>query len=308
VSIAPNGCDLVAQSSGKNFPPDFQRENAICYGKSYQQITNRIIRAIETEGLLPWRKPWRAESPRNIRGNNYRGINRLVLSIQPYADPRWVTFKQVSELGGKVRRGEHGTPVLFWTEVEDEDAPENKKRLLARCYYVFNAEQTEGLQLAPLSGPTDESLCSTVEALASTMCPCVEVHRKGTAACYSPLEDVVVMPRAELFDSAEAFEQTLAHELIHATGHSTRLARKEVCDPIQFGSDPYAREELVAELGAAFLTADLGIHSDVEQSASYVAGWLKALKSDKSLVITAASCAQKAVDFILAPTMTANAA
>lgn len=299
---------FLTSTRWQNFPPDFEREKAICGVKAYQHITDRIIRAIETEGLLPWRKPWHTESPRNLRGNTYRGINRLVLSIQPYADPRWLTFKQVSELGGKVRRGEHGTPVLFWTEVEDEDAPENKKRLLARCYYVFNIEQTEGLRLAPLSRPTDGNLCSTVEALASTMCPSVEVHRKGTAAYYSPLEDVVVMPRAELFDSAEAFEQTLAHELIHATGHSTRLARNEVCDPITFGSDPYAREELVAELGASFLTSDLGIASDFEQSASYVAGWLKALRNDKTLIIKAASCAQKAVDFILAPTMAAEAA
>lgn len=276
--------------------------------KAHLHITDRIIRAIETEGLVPWRKPWRVESPRNVRGNTYRGINRLVLTMQPFADPRWVTFKQVAELGGRIRRGEHGTPVIFWSEIEDEDAPENKKRLLARCYYVFNVEQTEGLQIAQLTRPTDESLCSTVEALASTMRPSVEVHRKGTAAYYSPPEDAVVMPRAELFESFEAYEQTLAHELIHATGHSTRLARKEVCDPIQFGSDPYAREELVAELGAAFLTAELGIHNDVKQSAAYVAGWLKALKSDKSLIIRAASSAQTAVDYLLAPTQAASVA
>lgn len=294
---------FLTSTRWQNFPPDFEREKAICGVKAYQHITDRIIRAIETEGLLPWRKPWRAESPRNLRGNNYRGINRLVLSIQPYADPRWVTFKQVSELGGHVRRGEHGTPIMFWNEVEEERGSETQKRMVARYYYVFNVQQTEGLNLEPITEGLDESVCSSVASLAEIMCPSVDVHRKGTAAYYSPLEDVVVMPPAELFDSAEAYEQTLAHELVHATGHSTRLARKEVCDPIQFGSDPYAREELVAELGAAFLTADLGIHSDVEQSASYVAGWLKALKNDKSLIVKAASSAQAAVDFILAPTV-----
>lgn len=292
---------FLTSTRWQNFPPDFEREKAICGVKAYQHITDRIIRAIETEGLLPWRKPWRAESPRNLRGNNYRGINRLVLSIQPYADPRWVTFKQVSELGGHVRRGEHGTPVMFWNEVEEERGNETQKRMVARYYYVFNVEQTEGLDLEPLTKGLDKSLCSSVAPLAEIMCPSVQVHRKGAVAYYSPSEDVVVMPREELFATFEDFEQTLAHELVHATGHSTRLARKEVCDPIQFGSDPYAREELVAELGAAFLTADLGIHSDVEQSASYVAGWLKALKSDKSLIVKAASSAQSAVDFILAP-------
>lgn len=269
--------------------------------KAYQHITDRIIRAIETEGLLPWKKPWRTDSPRNVRGNVYRGINRLVLSIQPYADPRWLTFKQVSELAGHVRRGEHGTPVMYWNEVEEERGNETQKRMVARYYYVFNVEQTEDLALGPLKAKCDDVAISSVEPLASTMCPSVEVHRKGTAAYYSPLEDVVVMPRAELFESTEAFEQTLAHELVHATGHPTRLARKEVCDPINFGSDPYAREELVAELGASFLTSDLGIASNFEQSASYVAGWLKALKSDKSLIVKAASSAQTAVDYILAP-------
>jgi antirestriction protein ArdC len=159
------------------------------------------------------------------------------------------------------------------------------------------------LNLEPFTTGADDAPCSSVAPLAEIMCPSVKLVRKGTAAYYSPSEDIVVMPRAELFESIEAYEQTLAHELVHATGHPTRLARKEVCDPIQFGSDPYAREELVAELGAAFLTADLGIHSDVEQSASYVAGWLKALKSDKSLIVKAASSAQAAVDFILAPTV-----
>lgn len=292
----------------ENFPPDFEGEKAICDVKAYQHITDRIIRAIETEGLLPWKKPWRTDSPRNVRGNVYRGINRLVLSIQPYSDPRWLTFKQVSELGGHVRRGEHGTPVMFWNEVKEERGSETQKRMLARYYYVFNVEQAAGLELDPLKLECDEMAISSVEPLASTMSPQVEIQRKGTAAYYLPRQDVVVMPRAELFESIEAYEQTLAHELVHATGHSNRLARKEVCDPIQFGSDPYAREELVAELGATFLTSSLGIASEVEQSASYVAGWLKALRNDKSLIIKAASSAQAAVDFILAPTVAGSVA
>jgi antirestriction protein ArdC len=293
--------NLARNSPNKHFPLIFQDAGPRCSVNAYQHITDRIIRAIETEGLAPWKKPWRTDSPRNVRGNVYRGINRLVLSIQPYADPRWLTFKQVSELGGHVRRGEHGTPVMFWKEVEEERGSETQKRMVARYYYVFNVEQTEGLDLEPPTKGLDDSVCSSVASLAEIMCPSVEVHRKGTAAYYSPSEDVVVMPREELFTTFEDFEQTLAHELVHATGHSTRLARKEVCDPIQFGSDPYAREELVAELGAAFLTNELGIASDLQQSASYVSGWLKALKNDKSLIVKAASSAQAAVDFILAP-------
>lgn len=294
---------LTTARWGQTFPPEFHEEKAICDVKAFQHTTDRIIRAIETEGLVPWKKPWRTDSPRNVRGNVYRGINRLVLSIQPYADPRWLTFKQVSELGGKVRRGEHGTPVIFWSEVEQERGTETQKRTLARHYFVFNFEQAEGLGLEPQNVERDDHAISSVEPLASIMCPQVEIQRKGASAFYSPSRDLVVMPRAELFESIEAYEQTLAHELIHATGHSTRLARNEVCDPITFGSDPYAREELVAELGAAFLTNELGISSDLQQSASYVSGWLNALKNDKSLIVKAASSAQAAVDFILAPTV-----
>lgn len=300
--------NLARNSPIKHFPLISLDAKPICGVKAYQHITDRIIRAIETEGLVPWKKPWRTDSPRNVRGNVYRGINRLVLSIQPYADPRWLTFKQVSELGGKVRRGEHGTPVIFWSEIEEERGSETQKRMVARYYNVFNVEQTEGLDHEPLTKGLDEAVCSSVAPLAEIMCPSVKVHRGGTAAYYSPSEDVVVMPREELFTTFEDFEQTLAHELVHATGHSTRLARKEVCDPINFGSDPYAREELVAELGAAFLTAELRIHSDVEQSASYVAGWLKALKDDKSMIIKAASCAQTAVDYLLAATVAESVA
>ena len=291
-----------------NFPSDYMLSGARVSVKAYQQITDRIIKAIETEGLVPWRKPWRVESPRNVRGNRYRGINRLVLSVQPFSDARWLTFKQVSELGGFVRRGEHGTAVLFWNEVKDENDREVQNRVLARCYYVFNIEQTQGLVLEPQKVEGGDAAISSVEALASTMSPQVAVKRKGTEAFYSPTHDVVVMPQAELFESNEAHEQTLAHELIHATGHSSRLARKEVCDPINFGSDQYAREELVAELGAAFLMSDLGITSNFEQSASYVAGWLKALKNDKSLIIRAASSAQAAVEYVLAPIIPAEAA
>jgi antirestriction protein ArdC len=269
--------------------------------RAFQVITDRIVSLIERDGILPWKRPWRTDSPRNIRGTAYRGVNRLILSVQSYSDPRWLTFKQIGELGGVVRGSERGTPVLFWSQLEHEQEGELHKRFVARSYYVFNVEQAEGLKIDSLVNSVDKSQSSTVEGLALSMRPEVKVERKGTTAYYSPLQDTVVIPQVERFYSIEEYEQTLAHELIHASGHPSRLARKEVSDPIKFGLDKYAREELVAELGASFLTANLGIASNIEQSASYVAGWLKALRNDKSLIIQAASSAQAAVDFILAP-------
>ena len=264
---------------------------------AYDQITDRIIQAIESEGVVPWRKPWRTESPRNIRGNAYRGINRLVLAVQPFCDPRWMTFRQIRDLGGYVRKGEKGAPIILWRELEVDNTP--GKVLLARSYSVFNVEQTGGLKLSTVSHSEIETVPSSVEHLARNLSPTVDM-RRGNAALYSPTEDVIEMPYPELFETHGAYEQTLAHELIHASGHVTRLNRKEVNDPIKFGSSQYAKEELVAELGAAFLTAELGIACDLGQSAAYVSGWLKALQNDKSLIIQAASTAQKACDYLLA--------
>lgn len=265
--------------------------------KAYDQITDRIIETIKSEGAVPWRKPWRTESPRNIRGNAYRGINRLVLAIQPYSDPRWMTFRQIRDQGGHVRKGEKGAPIILWRELEVDSTP--GKVLLARSYSVFNAEQTVGLELSAMSHSETATVTSSVENLARNLSPAVGM-RRGNAALYSPTEDVIEMPYPELFETHGAYEQTMAHELIHATGHVARLNRKEVNDPIRFGSSQYAKEELVAELGAAFLTAELGIACDLGQSAAYVGGWLKALQNDKSLIIQAASAAQKATDYLLA--------
>jgi antirestriction protein ArdC len=267
--------------------------------RAYEEITSRIISIIEQDGTLPWRKPWVSQSPRNLRGNLYRGINRLILSIQPYSDPRWLTFNQVSAMGGRVRKGQRGTPILLWKEVPRVSDEDERSYLLARCYHVFSVEQTEGLELEPALPSRDSEERSSVATLVASL-PSGPKLRIGSEACYSPTHDVIIMPRPESFVSFSSYEQTLAHELTHATGHATRLNRPEVTDPIKFGSMPYAREELVAELGASFVCSEMGIPLEYEQSAAYVKGWLSALKGDKSLIVRAAGAAQVATDYLLA--------
>lgn len=202
-------------------------------------------------------------------------------------------------MGGRVQKGQRGTPILLWKEVQKVSDEAERGYVLARSYCVFNYEQTEGLELETALPLHFAEACSSLTNFVSSL-PSAPKLRVGTEACYSPTHDLILMPRIESFVSQSSYEQTLAHELIHSTGHATRLNRGEVMDPIQFGSIPYAREELVAELGASFLCSELGIPLEYEQSAAYVKGWLSVLKGDKSLIVRAAGAAQLATDYLLA--------
>jgi antirestriction protein ArdC len=263
---------------------------------AHDKITARVLEIIETEQAVPWRRPWSSSAPRNLRGNLYRGVNRLMLSLASYGDPRWLTLRQCNELGGRIRKGERGTPLVLWREVEAEDGGE---RWVSRLYHVFNVEQAEGLDLQPFErsvSPGSEA-CEKMERLVAGM-PLPPRMARGEIACYIPSKDTVVVPRRELFESEAAYCNTLAHEAIHATGHESRLARPDVMNPAAFGGSSYAFEELVAELGACFLCSELGIENDLRQSAEYVRGWLEALSRDKTMVVRAASAAQKAADYV----------
>jgi antirestriction protein ArdC len=288
----------------------------------YEIVTERIIAAIEA-GVSPWRKPWTpnefsymgkpvTSAVNAVTGKPYRGINVLLLGLCGYADPRFLTFNQAKALGGNVKKGERGTPIVFWKWVEvssqdatdeaAEDTPTGKRVPILRYYTVFNVEQCEGLEkLKPLSKPapaTAKAFNPIAEAeaiLAGRKNPPTCYHGRNAAA-YSPLADEVYMPAVQQFESMEAYYATRFHEEGHATGHVKRLGRPFGTG---FGSDSYAREELVAELTAAFLCAEAGIDSTLDQSAAYLKGWLKPLKNDPKFVVIAAGQAQKAADYIL---------
>lgn len=275
----------------------------------YQIITDRIVGLLEA-GTVPWRRPWKGgeQAPRNyVSRKAYRGINLFLLHAAGFASPYWLTFRQVQSLDGRVKKGERSFPVVFWKVFEEqEDNGESKRVPFLRYHSVFNVAQCEGITVpAPPEASGAFQPLDQCEAVVAHMPRRPVIATRGGRACYAPSEDTVTMPEPQLFESPEAYYSTLFHELTHATGHQSRLNRKEVTDPVQFGSDPYSREELVAEMGAAYLSGHCAIEdATLTQSASYIQNWLERLKDDRKLVVHAAAQAQKACDFILGKQIT----
>lgn len=278
-------------------------------GSLYEIVTLKIIEALN-QGVVPWRKPWHTSSlmPINLVTNKpYRGVNPWLLSSAKFADHRWLTFKQAQELNANVRPGEKSTMVVFWkfpekkTE-EDSETQDKSHAPVLRYYNVFNVEQCEGLSLPP--DPARMNLPEKVrieraEVFVSSMRNPPFIEEQGSEAWYSPERDLVRVPKPSSFDTIDNYYQTLLHELTHASGHESRLNRAGVMGAIHFGSEAYSREELVAELGSAFCCAILGLdNSLIGDSASYIGGWLRSLKSDPRAVVVAAAQAQKAADYI----------
>ena len=271
----------------------------------YDQITERIIALLE-KGTVPWRKPWKAQTglPRNLVTKKlYRGINVLLLHAMHYESPYWLTFRQALELGGHVRKGEKACPVVFWKQLEREDKQtgEKEKIPMMRFYYVFNVAQCDGLKtLSAPAGETPLTAPSKPEEIIAAIPHRPEIKHGMAKAFYSPSADVVAMPNRASFEKDAGYFATLFHELVHATGHSSRLNRPTLTESAGFGSNPYCKEELIAEMGAAFLCGQAGISESIlDNSAAYVQNWLAQLKDDKKLIVQAAAQAQKAADFIL---------
>lgn len=278
----------------------------------YQSITDKIIAELE-RGTAPWVRPWSVEAdpfPRNaLSQRSYRGINNLLLGIEHvargYTTNQWLTFRQALQLGGNVRRGERSAPVIYYEakviEKPDEanlaDGDEREKRFvpLLKVFHVFNLDQIENLpethQPAPSdftweAGPTAEHLIEASEA---------NIRHQGFQAFYSPPNDVIYLPPPSAFADATSYYGTALHELAHWTGHTSRLGRKL---GNRFGESAYAVEELIAEMGAAFLAAHCRLDGQL-QHASYIKSWLDVLHRDKRAVLIAAAQAQKAADYLL---------
>jgi antirestriction protein ArdC len=284
----------------------------------YQVITDRVI-ALLQQGTVPWQKPWQGAelAPQNLMSRKrYRGVNVFLLHAMSYTSPYWLTFKQAQELGGHVRKGERACPVVFWKWLDVERDGKKERVPFLRYYSVFNVAQCEGIEahVPSATGPKREhSPVEAAERIVADM-PKRPLIKHGQAqAFYHPTDDYVGMPSPEQFRSGEGYYSVLFHELTHSTGHETRLARKGVTGTegqwSAFGSQSYSKEELVAEMGAAFLCGQAGIvERTIENSASYIATWLSKLKDDAKLVVQAAAQAQKAADFILDAKHEANAA
>jgi antirestriction protein ArdC len=280
----------------------------------YTRITSRIISDLE-QGVRPWLKPWNAEHaagritrPLRHNGEPYRGINVLSLwgeaMANDYTCPIWMTYKQAQELGAQVRKGERGSLVVYADRFRKTETNENGEDTSHEIpffngYTVFNCEQIEGLPARYLAPAT--SVLDPVQriALAETFFgnTNADIRHGGGRAYYNISEDFVQIPSFETFKDAESYYATLAHETTHWTRHEKRLNRE--FGRKRWGDEGYAAEELVAELGSAFLSADIGITPEPrEDHASYIANWLEVLKNDKRAVFTAAAHAERAVAFL----------
>jgi antirestriction protein ArdC len=268
----------------------------------YDIITERIMTKLE-QGVVPWHKPWEQGIPRNLATRKpYRGVNVFLTASAGFASPYWLTLKQTNERGGSIRKGETGTPVIFWKWLEyaaDTEEEDTRRLPLLRYYTVFNLEQCRGIETPAEPDKLAFQPLTQCERIVANMPQRPIIQHGEPRAYYRPLADTVNMPKPELFDSPEEYYSTLFHEMTHSTGHEQRLNRSTLTDLCPFGSTNYSKEELVAEMGAAFLCGVCGIENrTVDNSAAYIASWLRVLKHDKQMVILAAAQAQRAADFI----------
>lgn len=276
----------------------------------YALITNRIIELLE-KGTIPWQQPWVVEEmPRNLLSKRkYRGINFwLLLSLQ-YEQNLFLTWDQIKTIGASVKKDEKGHIVVFWKNVkkhpEELDEKENPKLVpMLRYYKVFNIAQCrdipEGLIPEKVQPNLDFNPIHECEAILHGFTSCPDIKTKEQRAYYHITEDYINMPKKKSFKSVASYYATLFHELVHSTGNEKRLGRLSIKDMYEFGSEQYSQEELIAEMGTAFLCSFTGIaHAEIENSAAYIKGWLEKLANDKKFVLQASGQAQKAVDYIL---------
>jgi antirestriction protein ArdC len=282
----------------------------------YQKVTDRIVAELE-RGVRPWLKPWNAGNgegrimrPLRANGIPYQGINVLMLWSEAmdkgYAAPIWMTFKQALALNANVRKGEHGSLVVYAdkirrTEIDRETGEDTEREIpFTKGYTVFNVEQIDGLpeHYYVKPAPRSEAVQRIARVDAFFAATRANVVHNGTRACYVLSTDTIHMSSIDFFRDAESYYATLAHETTHWTRHPSRLNRD--FGRKRFGDEGYAMEELVAELGSAFLSADLELTPEIRDNhAAYIGSWIKVLKNDKRAIFAAASHAQRAADFLL---------
>jgi len=285
-----------------------------------QTVTNNLIEIIETTGNLPWEKEWSGNSsffgvnaPRSFETKKpYRGSNVLMLLSRGFPSPWFLSYKQAKAKGGNVIKGSKGSMIIWWNlfMLDANGNPTNdekkavKKIPTLRYSNIFNASQIEGIDFPKVEAPKEkdenESISQAEAVLDGFENPPLSQFG-GDKACYNPPSDKVLMPPINSFNSSASFYKTYFHELIHATGHKSRLDRKGITEFDSFGSEQYSKEELIAELGAAFLASLTGCWGEKQEknSAAYLKSWTKALADDKNMIITAASAAQRAAEHIL---------
>jgi antirestriction protein ArdC len=283
----------------------------------YQVITDKIIAMLDA-GTAPWHKPWSATSGMPLSmssGKHYRGINVWLLGMEAmakgYTSPWWGTYNQIAARGGQVAEGQTSTQVILWKPILKIDEASGKKIafFMLRTFNVFNAEQTEDMSALGLPEQDtnvdndNEAIAECEGAVRQYLAAGPSLANGGDRAYYSPSQDHVQMPERDAFDDSARYYGALFHELTHSTGHATRLARPDLMEAHAFGDESYSREELVAEMGASFLSGITGIDVvTLPNSAAYLESWITVLQGDNKLIIKAAAAAQKAAELILGVT------
>jgi len=272
----------------------------------YETVTNLIIERLEN-GVIPWAMPWKTSDfiPCNLISKRpYRGFNFWYLLSFNFERPYFLTFNQVKNLGASIKKGSKSFMVIFWKILEVQKDGETEKIPMLRYYRVFHIDDVEGIDTkkipADISHVHDFKSINSCKQIIESWKDAPIIRHGKKRACYIPLLDEVHMPDAKYFFKDEEYYSTLFHEALHSTGHRKRLNRHQRFSNLNFGSKDYSQEELVAEMGAAYLCGVSGIENvTIENSAAYIKGWLTKLKSDKKLIVSVASMAQHAVDYIL---------
>src|SRR5260370_30454233 len=267
----------------------------------YEIVTEKIIKQLES-GVWPWRQPWTCQTPASLTTQKaYRGLNVLTLASQGFPSRFWLTFNQATKLGGKIRKGERSSPVIFWNVGDEREktaqdgTKETSRPFLLRYYSVFNLSQAEGIDIPAslLQETRTNNPIETCEQLVTNM-PNSPAFEQSDKAWYSPSNDVVGMPARGLFHSSEEYYATEFHELAHSTGHAKRLHRENFDNPVSFGSESYSKEELIAEMAAAMLCGIAGMAQRIlEPSAASRTTWMAQLKSQLRPHVPAAAQAMK---------------
>jgi antirestriction protein ArdC len=277
---------------------------------AYEKITAQIIKMLE-DGVAPWRKPWNAAGtmPTSLSsGKPYRGANRFILgataAVLGYGSPYWGTYKQIEGRGGQIVKGAKSTVVTLWKPFEKMNAEgEMVQSMFMTTFNVFNVEQADWTngEMPTVPEMAEHDPIEDAERIAAAyLADGPAFSTGGDRAYYSPSADSIRVPEMGTFATREGYYSTIFHEMIHSTGHASRLNREGIVEGHSFGDAIYSKEELVAEMGAAFLCATVGTEPEatMANSAAYIKGWLKALKDDPKMIVQAASAAQKAADLV----------
>lgn len=274
--------------------------------KVYEIITNKIIEQLQS-GKIAWKQPWTsADAPRNIRGTRYHGVNVWMLnaerSAKNYSRNIWLTPHQAIEMGGNFA-GQKTSMVVKWTIYDREDKSGKTEKFFSLSYYnVFNISQVSGITVPEDPETVQIDPIEAAETIVLNMPNAPKLTHGGSEAYFSPTTDTVNLPQMNDFHTAHGYYSVLFHELGHSTGHTSRLNRWKADHSHRFGSEDYSKEELIAEMTAAFITGEIGIsrEEDSKNTAAYIQSWIAALKNDVTMIVNASAAAEKAANYIMA--------